>query len=634
MKGKLGFVFLAASVTFAQSSPQTPQKLERSLPAFFIPNLGQASASIRYIVDTPGLSAGFTPTAAMFQIDRFKLSVRFVGANPETTIEGEDRLGGTANFLLGNQPQNWKIDLPVYQKILYRNLYPGVDMTYGGVDHRIKSEFLVAPGADSKQIRLEYSGAERLSIEPDGDLLIHFENAGEFAEAREEAPFIYQETAAGDREQVPGRYVLLDAHTLGFEIAAHDLSRPLVIDPVLSYATYLGGSSTGAITALALDTSGNLYLTGWTQATDFQIAGPIQASNGGGVDAFVAKLNAAGTGLLYATYIGGHSDDRGYGIAVDGSGQAYVTGSTASANFPLASPISSTLKGGKDAFVLKINSSGNLLVYSTYLGGTNTDLGYAIAVDTSGNAYVASDTYSADSPVLGGAQITFGGAQDAFAAKFGPSGAMVYSTYLGGSGVEHTAGIALDSSNNAYIAGGTTSTNFPVVGALQAASGGLEDAFLTKLGATGAHFIYSTYLGGCGGGPGYPEVANAVAVDASGNAYIAGATNSPNFPVTTGAYQTQFNALEDAFVAEVNPGGTALVYGTLLGGGTFSWAGGIALGAGGIAYVAGYTSCVGTFPWSRRCRALSAACTTPSIGLQRRRRRAHFFHLFRRQRFG
>ena len=469
MRYKIGYVLLAVVPVFAQQQ----QRVERSLPAFFIPNAGQAGPSIRYMVDTPGLNAGFTATSAVFQLDRLTLEVRFMGANPQVAIEGEQRLNAAANFLIGNRPQEWKTNLPTYQKILYRNLYPGIDMTYGGAGQRIKSEFLVAPGADPAQIRLDYSGAEsseevRLSIQPNGDLLVK----GAHTEAREEAPEIFQNGVS-----IPGRYILLDAHTVGFEIPAFDSTQPLLIDPVLSYATYLGGTGMTAVTGLAVDSSGDLYATGWTESLNFQIAAPIQASNAGSVNAFVLKLNPAGTSLLYATYIGGNGTDRGEAIAVDSSGEAYVTGSTGSSNFPMMDPIDSKLGGGEDAFALKINSIGNLLVYSTYLGGTSTDYGYAIAVDSSGDAYIAGDTLSANFPISSGvAQTKFGGNQNVFVTKLTPAGAISYSTFLGGSGVDHAGGIALDSSNNAYVTGGTTSTNFPTQGPIQASSGGYQDA--------------------------------------------------------------------------------------------------------------------------------------------------------------
>ncbi len=595
MRYTISLVLLAAAPAFSQQRFAQPQRGEGSLPAFFIPNLGQTDPSVRFMVDTPELRAGFTATAAIFQLDGFTLRAHFANANAHPVVEGVERLSAQANFLIGDRPQDWHTKLPVYQKILYRDLYPGIDMSYGGAGHRIKSEFLVAPGADPTQIRLDYSGAS-LSIAANGDLLIHMGDDGGLgdddgnAEAREAAPVIYQEIATGGRVEIRGRYLLLDAHTVGFEIAAYDRWRPLIIDPVLSYATYLGGSGMGAVTGVAVDSSGDLYATGWTESLNFQIAGPIQASNAGGVDAFVAKLTPAGSGLVYATYIGGRGDDRGQAIAVDGAGQAYVTGSTASNNFPLAAAIQPSFGGGRDAFALKLNALGSMLLYSTYLGGVNTDTGNAIAVDSSGNAYIAGDTLSANFPVRGAEQSALAGSQNVFVTKLSSAGGVVFSTFLGGSMVDHAGGIALDSGHNVYVAGGTTSTNFPVVGAIQAVNGGYQDAFLTKLNSAGSAIVYSTYLGGSGGETGTPEQANAVAVDASGSAYIAGATNSVNFPVTAGAFQTSYNAVEAAFAAKVNPAGNALVYSTYLGGSGFNWANGLAVAADLSVYVAGYTS--------------------------------------------
>src|SRR5579863_247003 len=584
MRYTISSLVLATALAFAQPSVAQPH-LQGALPAFFIPNVGQTHPSVRFLVDTPELRAGFTAGSAIFQLDGLNLRVRFAGANSHPAMEGVERLSARANFLLGDRPQDWKTNLPVYQRILYRDLYPGIDMSYGGSGPNIKSEFLVAPGADPNQIRLDYSGAA-LAISPNGDLLIRDGNA----EAREAAPVIYQEAAEHRHVEIPGRYRLLDAHTVGFEIDAYDRSRPLIIDPVLSYATYLGGSGLSAVTGAAVDSSGNLYVTGWTASLDFHIVTPVQASNAGGVDAFVAKLNPAGSGLVYATYIGGRGDDRGQAIAVDGAGQAYVTGSTASANFPLLAPISSALSGGRDAFVLKLSAAGNILLYSTYLGGGSADYGNAIAVDSSGNAYIAGDTLSSNFPVVGAAQPVFGGSQDAFVTELSSTGAILFSTFLGGALVEHAGGIALDSSRNVYIAGGTTSTNFPVVGAIQASNGGNQDAFLTKFNSTGSAIVYSTYLGRSGGGIGTPEQANAVAVDSSGSAYIAGTTNSVNFPVTTGALQVSYDAVQTAFAAKVNPAVNALVYSTYLGGSVFDWANGLAVAANGSAYVAGFTS--------------------------------------------
>ena len=301
----------------------------------------------------------------------------------------------------------------------------------------------------------------------------------------EDAPEIYQDTSSG-RIRVAGRYRLLDAHTAGFEIDAYDASLPLVIDPVISYATYMGGTGLGAVTGVALDSSGDLYAPGWTEALNFPIVLAEQAASGGSVDAFIVKLNPTGTALLYATYIGGSGDDRAAAIAVNASGQAYVTGSTASPNFPLHLPLRTTLGGAKTAFVLKLNATGNQLLYSTYLGGTNYDLGTAIAVDTAGNAYIAGDTHLDELPGIRRSPSSLRRRHGCLRHQtdFGRS---VFPTAL--TWAARQTNIRAESQwirrGAAYVTGGTFSTNFPLAGAIQTTNHGGQDAFVSKLSASG-----------------------------------------------------------------------------------------------------------------------------------------------------
>ena len=579
----IGMLFLVAITgSVADASAAQP-----GLPLFFMQD------GARYIAQAGGLQAVFSPDSVAFQAHGVQMRVRFAHAQASVVVEPRDPLGAHANILLGQDPSGWRTGLPLFGALRYRELYPGIDLDYAGTDGKLKAEFRVQPGADPRAIQLVYSG--NVKIDEHGDLLVSTESG----ELREQAPFLYQETPHG-RVAVAGRYsiapvsasapvsVVGDAHSVGFEVGPYDASQPLIIDHVISYSTYLGGSGMGAVTGLAVDSGGYLYATGWTEALDFPIAGAVQSANQGGVDAFVVKFNPSGTALVYATYIGGRGDDRGAAIAVDSSGQAYVTGSTASTNFPLASPIRATLGGTKMAFALKLNAAGFLLLYSTYLGGTNYEVGTAIAVDSSGNAYIAGDTLSANFPVLNGAQNSWAGGSDVFVSKLTAAGALVFSTYGGGTANDHAGGIAVDLSGCVYVAGGTYSTNFPVVAALQSVAGGNQDAFVTKFDASGAAVFYSTYLGGNGAVTG--EQANAIAVDASGNAYVAGVTNSSNFPVTAGTFQGNYNGVSDAFVAKVSAAGSALVYSTFLGGSSFDWASGIRVDSSGNAYVAGYTS--------------------------------------------
>jgi hypothetical protein len=570
--------------------------LSAQLPLFFFPNTGQADASVRYIVQTPDLSARFGAGEAIFQVHQQQTAVRFAGANAAVSIVGREPLAARVNFFLGTAA--WKTDVPTYAKVVYRDLYPGIDLSYGGTGQQVKSEFLAAAGADPGLIRLEYS--ERVSLDAEGNL-----RAGDLF--REGAPEIFQ-VIGGKNVKIAGRYRLLDQYTVGFEIGPYNRSLPLVIDPTISYCSYLGGSSTTAITGIALDPGANLYMTGWTDALNFPVDVPYQAVNAGGVDVFVAKLSAAGTGLLYATYIGGRSDDKGAAIAVDNLGQAYVTGSTTSTNFPLVSSNRSTLGGSTTAFVLKLSAAGNTLLYSGYLGGTTWEAGTAIAVDSSYNAYVAGDTQSANFPTKNGTQPTFGGNTDAFITKLNPAGRYAFSTFLGGAGIEHAGGIAVDSAGDIFVAGGTSSANFPVVSAVQGSLAGTQNAFVAKISAAGT-VAFSTYLGGSGG---TLQQANAIALDSAGNPYIAGVTNSANFPVSSAAFQNALNGEESAFATKITANGSAVVYSTYLGGDVSDWAAGIAVDAAGNAYVAGWTSSV-NFPQASPVQAAFGGLTDAFI---------------------
>ena len=363
--------------------------------------------------------------------------------------------------------------------------------------------------------------------------------------------------------------------------------RPLIIDPVLSYSTLLGGSSSNAATALAVDASGSAYVAGFTASYNFPTANPEQNFNAGGNDVFVAKLTPSGNGLVYCTYLGGKADDRAYGIAVDPSGAAYITGSTASANFPVVNAFQSKLAGAKNAFVAKLNPAGNSLVYSTFLGGSASDTGNGIAVDSGGNAYVVGDTTSLNFPA-GGFQKGNNGGQDAFVAKVGASGGtLLYSSYLGGANDDHGAAIAVDAGGTAYVTGSTWSTNFPVASAWQGANGGGQDAFVSRFSANGNSLLFSTYLGGSGGSLGYPESGQGIALDGQGNAYIAGVTSSSNFPVLN-AFDSSLSGASDAFVAKLTAAGVP-VYSTYLGGTGVDSANAIAVDAGSNAYVVGQT---------------------------------------------
>jgi hypothetical protein len=359
----------------------------------------------------------------------------------------------------------------------------------------------------------------------------------------------------------------------------------------LLWATYLGGSGEEGIRDIAVDTADNVYVTGYTRSHDFPTTAnafqPIYAS--GGADAFVAKLNPSGTALLYSTFLG--HDDEANGIALDAAGNAYVTGLTASADFPTVNALQARpLFNGNNPFVAKLNATGSALIYSTYLGGSNQGgSGYGIAVDAAGNAYVAGSDNATDFPTTPGAfQTTNHGGGDAFVSKLNPSGsALVYSTYVGGSGDDAAHAIAVDGSGNAYVTGLSRSADFPTVNPFQTTNRGgpsNEDAFVFKLNSSGSALVYSTYLGGSG-----DDETESIAVDGTGNAYVAGQTQSPDFPTANALQPTYGGGSYDGFVTKLNPSGTGLVYSTFLGGSSYDAVFGIALDPFGNAYVSGVT---------------------------------------------
>ncbi len=600
-----------APVAINKPDPAIQSRLAASygkLPLSFERNAGQTDASVRFLSRGPGYALFLTGNEAVLSLEKrrakaisppaaFRMSL--AGANPNATVTGLDELPGKSNYFIGNDPAKWRTNVPTYAKIKYQNVYRGIDLVYYGNPQQLEYDFLVAPGADPKAISLDVAairsssdGGRRtpLRLDANGDLVIQ---AGE-DQVRLHKPVVYQAAEGAARHFVDGHYLLKGDNRVSFEVASYDPGKTLVIDPVLVYSTYLGGSGSDNGAGIAVDSAGNAYVMGSTSSTDFPTASPLQAASGGGFsDVFVAKLNPSGSALVYSTYLGGSGYDLGYGIAVDSAGNAYVTGYTDSSNFPIASPLQAVFGGGAaDAFVAKLNPTGSALVYSTYLGGNGADQGSGIAVDSSGNAYVTGGTQSTNFPTASPLQAVFGGSssdEEAFVAKLNPAGsALVYSTYLGGSGPDYGYGIAVDSLGNAYVTGYTDSTNFPTANPLQAVSGGsgaifTGDVFVAKLNPAGSALVYSTYLGGSGDDVGY-----GIAVDSLGNAYVTGYTTSTNFP-TASPLQAAYGGSGNAFVAKLNPSGSALVYSTYLGGSDNDSGQGIAVDSSGNAYVSGYT---------------------------------------------
>lgn len=575
------------------------------LPLSFVPNVGQVAGDPQHQVDFVSAGRGYslflTSSEAVLALRNDPrrragksvaagtalLRMKLEDANTRVPARGVDELAGKSNYFIGSNPSEWHTNVPTYAKVKYRNVYPGVDLTFYGNQRHLEFDFTVAPKADPGRISLLLDGASHLRIDSQGDLIA--EVGGRTVQFRK--PLIYQPATSSDhisfaRHVVNGGYVLGSKGRVRFKVSDYDRERPLIIDPMLSYSTFLGGTGDDSGNGIAVDSSGNAYITGSTASTDFPTQSPYSSSLAGSGDAFIAKLNPSGSALVYSTYLGGNQTDVGNAIAVDSSGNVFVTGSTASSDFPATSGVLQANFGGgqTDAFVAELNSSGDSLTYATYLGGTGNDVGYGIALDSSDDAYVVGSTSSTDFPTKNPLQPANAGNNDAFLSKIKPDGsALVYSTYLGGSGADSGQDVAVDSSGDAYVTGFTLSTDFPTSKPFQTANAGSADAFVAEYNASGSGLVYSTYIGGSG-----VDRAFSIALGDSGDAYIAGDTSSTNFPTTSGALQTTNSGNGDAFVSELDANGQ-LAYSTYLGGSLADGAKDIAVDTSGNIFVTGYT---------------------------------------------
>jgi len=628
--GLLCFWFLAVALfsgfttcVQAQGSQARLRTAYGQLPLAFEINQGQSDPRVIFLCRGSGYGLFLTGSDTVLTLTRAEpktvkgadnhvasevLRFKLLGAQARPQVEGMEPLPGKSNYFIGNDQKKWRTDVPQYARVKSAQVYPGIDLVYYGRQRQLEYDFQVAPGADPGAIRFTIDGAQKGTLNAHGDLVLQTPGGSVI----EQAPLIYQQVD-GRRETIGGGYEVRRVATGGsnttqslavsFRVASYDHARPLVIDPVLTYSTYLGGSDFDQCYGIALDGSGNAYITGETFSSNFPTTSTAYQTSltSSFAQAFVTKLNATGSGLVYSTYIGGNDGDAATAIAVDGSGKAYITGETSSSNFPTTTGAFQTgLPAGPNGgeaispFVTELNSTGSGLVYSTFLGGTGQDEGNGIAVDGTGSAYVTGYTSSSSFPTTTGAfQTSIGGsnAYNAFVTKLTITGTgLVYSTYLGGNSYDAGQGIAVDGGGDAYVTGYANSSNFPTTAsAFQTSLGGsgIQNAFVTEVNPTGSALIYSTYLGGSSYDEGY-----GIAVDGSLNAYVTGGASSQNFPTTNGAFQTTIDATSsgNAFVTKVNAAGSALVYSTYLGGNAGDQGKGIALDSSGDAYVTGYTS--------------------------------------------
>lgn len=566
-------------------------------PLYFEANRGQADADVEYLSRGRGHTLRLDPAGASVAVwesarpkgDRVHVpNIRVVRIEPlgaasevsgrRQALRGEESLPGRSHYFIGSAKEQWLTNVGHVRKVRYPQVYPGIDLVFHGSAGQLEFDFVLQPGAHSAQIRMRVTGVQRMRLDDAGQLVLQLGGR----EMIMRAPYAYQDVG-GTRQKVASAYRILDDVTIGFQVAAYDVTRPLVIDPILDFSSYAGGSAADIAQGVAFDAAGNLYVVGETYSTDFPTRNPYQATSPVNGSAFVMKLDATTHDVVYATYLGSNVIEA-RGIAVDDAGSAYVVGDTVSTAFPLMNPYQSSLRGLADIFVSKLTPSGNALAYSTYLGGSSVDRGRALSIDALGDIYITGVTGSTDFPLVNAFQTRLRGSTDAYVAKLSPSrGTLDYSTYLGGGGLDYGTSIAVDATGQSFIGGYTDATNFPTLNPLQATKAGATDIFAARFTAQGG-LAYATYLGGSGA-----DYAHALAVDAAGSIYLAGQTDSQNFPLN-GPFQAAASGGTDVVVAKLNSAGSALLYSTYLGGTRDDVAYALRLDGAGNAYIAGQTN--------------------------------------------
>lgn len=592
-----GALTLAARPAPAPPAARRPEAMLSRLPLTFEENRGQTDRQIRFLARGAGYALFLKPTEATFRLGSGRGAVvrmALAGANGKAELRGEQPGTARSHYFRGGRA----LHAARYAQVRSREVYPGVDLVYYGRQRSLEYDFLVRPGARPEDIRWRLEGAAGLRRDESGDLALST-GKGELQLRR---PVCYQERE-GRRRPVAARYVLLARNEIGFEVGAYDRSRPLVIDPLLDYASYLGGSGEDTATGMQVYRGidgevTDVLVTGSTTSLDFPTTAgsyddfrdPVAVPDR---DLYVARFSSGGSNLVYATYIGGKGEDIPARLAVDTFGSVYVTGQTRSTDFPVTSgAFDRRSNGGSDAFLTQLSPEGDALVYSTYLGGQGDDRGTDVVVNSGGQAFISGVTGSGNFPMANAGQPAYGGGTtDGFVAGLNAAGsALVFSTYLGGGRPDEALGLAVDTNDALYVTGWTISSDFPTTAAAYQRAlrtVGLQyaaDAFVVKLDPAGGAPLYSTYLGGS-----RIDTGTALAVDNFGNAYVAGTTQSADFPASFGAFATSLQGVSDAFLAKLDPYGFSLSYATYLGGSGAESGQAVAIIPLGAAYVAGAT---------------------------------------------
>lgn len=577
---------LIVSIILTISSVGAAGMLSTTIPIFFVQNDGQMDDQTLYFADAHGFGLYLVKDGEIFQpVDAPAVRITYLRANAAVSVEGEEELEGRANFLLGNNESQWITNVPTFSAVRYDDLYPGITLVYHAGTTVLKREFIVEPGVNPAAIKMQYSGQEGLSLTENGAILIRT-SGGTLIET---APICYQ-VVDGQKVSVAGGYHLSSGNIVTFSLGKYEPCLPVIIDPVLDYSTYVGGTQDDRGAGIGLDDFGYIYIAGSTKSTNFPLSNspPYQQKLNGSWDVFIFKIKPDGSLPVYSTYIGGFYEDQAHDLVVDNStGIATITGYTYSPNYPIT-------RGGpkfneSDVFVTQVNAAGSGLVWSTVLGGNWTEEGISIALRSDGDPVVVGFTGSSDFNVT--TSDPWNGCTDAFVARFnGNNGARISNRYFGGSGNDYAYGVALNGTDRIFITGSTDSPNFTVAPGFRALNSGQTDAFITVMSPT-LTILKDTYLGGI-----QNDIGTGIAVDQNSYPYITGYTNSPVspyslFPITPGAYQPNYaGGKNDAFITKMDPTLNVLNYSTYLGGNLEDRAYDIALDSGMRAYVTGWTT--------------------------------------------